>query len=268
LVRFSAAVHVASAGLVLAAPRAWPWALGAFLSDHALLVWGSLWPRSRLVGENLRRLPEAAARAHKVALTFDDGPDPEVTPGVLQLLAERRARATFFCVGARAARYPELVREMARQGHGVENHSFSHPSRFCFYGPQALGAEIDGAQTTLGALSGKTPRFFRAPAGLRNPWVEATLRARGLRLVSWTRRGLDTVSRKPQAVLERLTRGLGAGDILLLHDRQGGRGAGRPPVLEVLPRLLDRLEAAGLESATIAEAALEPAPAAGVLHAS
>jgi peptidoglycan/xylan/chitin deacetylase (PgdA/CDA1 family) len=266
--RVSAAIHVASAGLLLAAPRTWPWALGAILSDHALLLWGSLWPQSRLVGENLRRLPEAAARARKVALTFDDGPDPEVTPLVLRLLAERRARATFFCVGARAARYPDLVREMARRGHGVENHSFSHPSGFCFYGPQALGKEIDGAQTTLGALSGTEPRFFRAPAGLRNPWVEGALRARGLRLVSWTRRGLDTVTCQPQAVLDRLTRGLGAGDILLLHDRKGGRGMGRPPVLEVLPRLLDRLEASGLESATLAEGALEPVAAAGVRHVS
>jgi peptidoglycan/xylan/chitin deacetylase (PgdA/CDA1 family) len=267
-VRFSAAVHVASAGLMLAAPRSWPWALGAILSDHALLVWGSLWPKSRLVGDNLRRLPEAAARARQMALTFDDGPDPEVTPEVLRLLAERRARATFFCVGARAARYPDLVREMARQGHGVENHSFSHPSGFCFYGPQAIGAEIDGAQTTLGTLSGRAPRFFRAPAGLRNPWVDAALRARGLRLVSWTRRGLDTVSRRPQVVFDRLTRGLDAGDILLLHDRTGGKGAGRALVLEVLPRLLDRLEASGLESATLAEGALEPEASAGVRHAS
>jgi peptidoglycan/xylan/chitin deacetylase (PgdA/CDA1 family) len=248
LLRWSAAVHAAGIAAVVAAPRSWPWALGAILADHALLVWGSLWPRSGLLGPNLRRLPEAAARARKVALTFDDGPDPVVTPAVLRLLAGRGARATFFCVGERAARHPDLVRDIVRQGHDVENHSFRHPARFCFYTPAALADEIDRAQTALAALGGGPPRFFRAPAGLRNPWLEPVLAARGLRLVSWTRRGLDTVSRQPQTVLDRLTRGLAAGDILVLHDGRGG------PVLDVLPRLLDRCDAAGLRSTTLAEA--------------
>jgi peptidoglycan/xylan/chitin deacetylase (PgdA/CDA1 family) len=259
LVRWSAAVHAAGVAAVVAAPRAWPWALGAILADHALLTWGSLWPRSLLVGPNLRRLPESAARAGKVALTFDDGPDPAITPAVLRRLAERRVRATFFCIGERAERHPDLVREIARQGHDVENHSFRHPYRFCFYAPAALGADIDRAQATLASLAGRAPRFFRAPAGLRNPWTEPVLASRGLRLVSWTRRGLDTVSRRPQTVLDRLTRGLLAGDILVLHDGDHAPARGSPPVLEVLPRLLDRLEAAGLESTTLAR---------GVAHAS
>ena len=258
LVAVSLGVHAAALAAVLARSSAWPWALGGVLADHVLLAAAGLTPRSQLLGPNLTRLPQSAAGRGEVAITLDDGPDPKVTPRVLDLLDERGAKATFFCIGERVQRYAELTREMARRGHSVENHSQRHLHRFSVLGPRALRAEIERAQDTIGITTGQPPLFFRAPAGLRSPWLDPVLRRFGLQLASWTRRGFDTVSARADAVLAKLTRGLRAGDILLLHDgRAALTGAGVPVVLEVLPRLLDALAARDLTPVTL-RAALAP----------
>ena len=256
LLRASVALHVAAAGAVLVRPPLWPWALSAVVANHLLLTAAGLWPRATLLGPNWTHLPRAGARSHAVALTLDDGPDPHVTPRVLTLLDEHRARATFFCIGERVARCPALAREIVARGHCVENHSQRHRHSFALLGPKALAAEVGRAQEAIQAATGEVPRFFRAPAGLRNPFLEPVLARAGLRLVSWTRRGFDTVSGDPARVLRRLTRRLRAGDILLLHDGHAAHAAGGAPVvLEVLPRLLGALKSAGLEPVTLREAA-------------
>jgi peptidoglycan-N-acetylglucosamine deacetylase len=259
LVSASIGLHVGALAVVLARPSAWPWAVGAVLADHALLTAAGLTPRSRLLGPNWTRLPDAAAGRREVALTVDDGPDPRITPRVLDLLDERGARATFFCIGERVQRYAGLTREMARRGHSVENHSQRHLNSFSLLGPRSLVAEIERAQDTIGITTGQPPLFFRAPAGLRNPFLDPVLTRLGLRLASWTRRGFDTVSTSVEAVLGKLTRDLGAGDILLLHDGHAALTVtGVPVILEVLPRLLDALAAAELTPVTL-RAALAPA---------
>jgi peptidoglycan/xylan/chitin deacetylase (PgdA/CDA1 family) len=244
-------VHLAGAAVLAAAPTAWPWVAGCIVADHAVLVGGSLWPRSTLVGPNVRRLGRAAERTGAVVLTFDDGPDPRVTPHVLDLLEARGARATFFCIGRNAETHPGLVAEISLRGHRVENHSYRHSGGFCFFGPRAAGRDIDRAQSVLSEQAGAAPRWFRAPAGLRNPWLDGVLRSRGLALVSWTRRGFDSVSRHPTAVLARLTRRLGAGDILVLHDGGLAAGGRRPVVLDALPRLLDAIDSKGLRAVAL-----------------
>jgi len=262
LIGASIGLHAAALVTVLARPGEWPWALGAVLSDHALLTAAGLTPRSHLLGPNWTRLPAAAAARGAVAITIDDGPDPRVTPRVLDLLDERGARATFFCIGERVQRHSELTREMARRGHSVENHSQRHLHRFSLLGPRALMAEIERAQDTIGITTGEQPLFFRAPAGLRSPFLDPVLSRFGLRLASWTRRGFDTVSARAETVLDKLSRGLAAGDILLLHDGHAAltRG-GAPVILEVLPRLLDALAAVDLTPITL-RAALALATAA------
>jgi peptidoglycan/xylan/chitin deacetylase (PgdA/CDA1 family) len=115
--------------------------------------------------------------------------------------------------------------------------------------------EIGRAQESITAVTGLLPRFFRAPAGLRNPFLDPVLTRLDLQLASWTRRGFDTVSRDADVVLEKLTRQLGGGDILLLHDGHPGRlPSGRPLILEVLPRLLTAVSAAGLRPITLRSA--------------
>lgn len=245
----SAAIHAAGLLAALRFPHQAPAVAATLFANHVALAAATLWPKGPLLGPNLTRLPGEAAEKGEVALTFDDGPDPEVTPEVLDLLAARDARATFFCIGRRAEVYPDVAAEAVRRGHTLENHTWSHPNAFACYPPAAMRREIRRTQEILEKISGRSPRFFRAPAGFRNFLLEPELLPLGLILASWTRRGYDTVSRDPAAVSRRLLQNLAGGDILLLHDGSAARDhRGRPVVLEVLPRLLDELAARGLRA--------------------
>jgi peptidoglycan/xylan/chitin deacetylase (PgdA/CDA1 family) len=250
-------VHALALGTAVALPAEAAWAIGGVALNHLLLAAAGMWPRSTWLGPNLRRLPAAAAHLGQVALTFDDGPDPEVTPRVLDLLDAAAVRATFFLIAARARRQPALVREIVARGHALANHSNSHAHHFALLGPRALAREIDEAQQVLAELGGRLPQCFRAPAGLRSPFLDPVLHRLNLHLVSWTRRGFDTRDREAARVLARLTLGLAGGDILLLHDGgvgDGRRGAGRPVVLDVLPPLLAQLRERQLGAVTLDDA--------------
>jgi peptidoglycan/xylan/chitin deacetylase (PgdA/CDA1 family) len=260
LIRGSVALHVGAAALAMVRPHGWPWALGAVLADHAVLAAVGLWPRSRLLGPNWTQLPPPSAAARAVAITIDDGPDPQVTPRVLDLLAEHGAHATFFCIGERIERHPQLARAIVARHHEIGNHSQRHAGYFSLLGPRGLALEIGRAQQAIGDTTGEVAHFFRAPAGLRNPFLEPVLARADLRLVSWTRRGFDTVTTNAERVLARLTHRLGGGDILLLHDGHAARTRdGTPVILAVLPRLLAALSAAQLTPVTLRRA-LAPAP--------
>ena len=251
-IRLSMLLHLGGASLLAAVPESWPMVLGALLGNHLLLGGAVLLPRSGLLGPNLVRLPGSAARRREIALTFDDGPDPAATPQVLELLDRHGAKASFFCIGERAAAFPELVGEIARRGHTVENHSHTHSPTFALYGVARLGREVDAGQASIAGVTGREPRFFRAPSGFRSPLLDPVLAKRGLHYVSWTRRGFDAVHRDPGKVLKRLTSGLAAGDILLLHDGVSSRTErGEPVVLAVLPALLDAMAAKGLRSVAL-----------------
>ena len=239
LIRGSLALHIGAAAATLVRPQLWPWALGAVVADHLLITAAGLWPRSRLLGPNWIRLPSHVADLGAVAITIDDGPDPEITPRVLSILDEHDAKATFFCIGERVRQYADIAREIVHRGHTIENHSQRHLNYFSLLGPRGLTEEIDRAQETIGTVTGVRPSFFRAPAGLRNPFLDPVLTRLDLRLASWTRRGFDTIERSPDVVFGKLANNLGRGDILLLHDGHAARTqAGSPVILEVLPRLL------------------------------
>lgn len=256
-IRGSITLHLLAALALVAAPPLWPWALGAVVGNHVLITLVGLWPRSHWLGPNWTRLPAAAAARNEIALTIDDGPDPVVTPQVLELLERYRVKATFFCIGARAAQYPELCRDIVRRGHAVENHSQHHWHNFSLLGLAGFAREITAAQHTLSAITGQPPGFFRAPAGLRNPFLEPVLARLGLRLASWSVRGFDTCTRDAQKVGKRLLRGLSPGAIILLHDGNAARtAAGQPVILEVLPAVLQSAADAGLRFVTLRAAAL------------
>ena len=254
-IRMSMLLHAAAAASLIVVPGSWPWAVGAVLANHLLLTLAVFWPRGRILGANLTRLPAAAVARREICLTFDDGPDPEVTPQVLDLLDRHQAKATFFCVGEKVAAHPGIVRDIERRGHGIENHSARHSAAFALYGPLRLKRELEAAQGTIARIAGRAPRYFRAPMGLRSPLLDPVLARCGLRYVSWTRRGFDMLHRDPESVLRRLSRSLAAGDILLMHDsaRAPARD-GTPVALAVLPELLNRMNAQGLKSVTLSSA--------------
>lgn len=253
-VQASVGIHGIALASLLVAPGQWPLAVGALILNHLGIMAAGLWPRSRLLGPNLLRLPDAAAARGEICITIDDGPDPEITPQVLDILARYGARASFFCIGKRVRRHAKLARRIVEAGHGIENHSERHLHSFSLSGPGKQQREVAEAQASIGATSGRRPVFFRAPAGLRNPFLDFVLHREGLRLASWTRRGFDTREGNAALVLARLTRNLAAGDILLLHDSHAARTErGIPVILEVLPQLLELCAAKGLRCVALHE---------------
>ncbi|MBI1906927.1 MAG: polysaccharide deacetylase family protein [Rhodocyclales bacterium] len=255
LIVISVLLHALALLALLPRPELWPWSLAVIAINQLLITAAGLWPRSHWLGPNWTRLPAAAITRNEVAITIDDGPDPLVTPAVLDILDAHGAHATFFCIGTQARAHPDLIADIVRRGHSVENHSQHHHHNFSLLGPRGFRREILAAQHTLSELSGQPPRFFRAPAGLRNPFLEPVLAHAGLRLASWTRRGYDTHERDPARVAARLLDRLAAGDILLLHDGHAARTTdGQPVILAVLPRVLATCRAAGLRPVTLEDA--------------
>lgn len=255
LVRASITLHALALVAVIAAPGQWRWTLGVVAINHLLLAAIGLWPRSHWLGSNWTRLPAAATARNEISLTIDDGPDPDVTPQVLDILERYAAHATFFCVGEKAARYPDLCRAIVRRGHAVENHSQQHRHHFSLMGPRGFARELQTAQDTLTAITGQRPRFFRAPAGLRNPFLDPVLHRLGLQLATWSARGFDTRIGDAERVKEKLLRGLRAGAILLVHDGNVARtSTGRPVILDVLPAVLESAATARLHFVTLRQA--------------
>jgi peptidoglycan/xylan/chitin deacetylase (PgdA/CDA1 family) len=254
LVAGSMALHVAALGALGTNLEWWPWVAATLLGDHAFMGACGLLPRTALIGRNMSRLPAQSAARGEVAITFDDGPDPDVTPQVLDILARHGARATFFCVGEQVRAHGELCMEIVRRGHTVENHSGHHPATFSLLGWQGMQREVAEGQAAIRTATGITPRFFRAPLGFRSPLLDPVLHRAGLQLASWTRRGFDT-NTQPARVVKRLVRRLAAGDILLLHDHNSAiTPSGTPGVLESLPQVLEAFERARLRPVTLREA--------------
>ncbi|MGZ8251604.1 MAG: polysaccharide deacetylase family protein [Methylophilaceae bacterium] len=255
LIKLSVLLHGLALLAVVIEPDLWKIALTPIIANHVVISFAGLWPRSNWLGPNWTRLPAAAARRNEIALTIDDGPDPEVTPQVLDILDRFQAKATFFCIGNKAQHHAELCREIVQRGHAVENHSQRHWHNFSLLGLRAYTREIQAAQQTLTAITGVRPQFFRAPAGLRNPFLDPVLKRLGLRLVSWSVRGFDTQVKDADKVRNKLLAGLQPGAILLLHDGNAARtSANIPVILAVLPELLQAAQAAKLRPVTLQQA--------------
>ncbi len=185
---------------------------------HSLLVaWlltGTFDPSSRLFG------PIQTDCETGIWLTLDDGPDPNTTTALLDLLDSHDAKATFFVIGERAEAHPELIRDIEARGHQIANHTYSHPqATFWCHGPIRTYREIARCQQVLKNITGRVPRLFRAPVGHHNLFVHPVLRYFGMRLVGWDSRGFDA---SPVATLEPVTTRIRAsakeGSIILAHE--------------------------------------------------
>lgn len=182
-------------------------------------------------------------RGKQVALTFDDGPDANSTPQLLDLLRAEKVPAAFFCIGKNVKNNPELTARILREGHLVENHSFAHSNFTNFYGRGKLKAELLQAQSAIEKATGKAPKFFRPPVGLSNPNTFRVADELNLQVIGWNIRSLDTVIAEPEKIIARIRRGLQPGAIILLHD--GNIPAEK--LLATVKSLLDTLRGLGYQ---------------------
>jgi peptidoglycan/xylan/chitin deacetylase (PgdA/CDA1 family) len=189
------------------------------------------------------------ATRRRVALSFDDGPDPRWTPVILEILARHGVRASFFAVGERARRAPDVIRAAAASGHEIGNHGWSHRSLW-LCGPRRTQSEVARAHDVLAGIAGRPPRLFRPPWGMVNAALPDVLRACGERAVLWSLQpeGLRPVPARVQVA--RVLRGIHPGAIVDLHDAEGTRAA-PARLAQGLPHLIEGLGAAGYELTTV-----------------
>lgn len=179
----------------------------------------------------------------EVWLTIDDGPDPEDTPRILELLAAHGAHATFFVIGENVARHPGLIRAITADRHEVAHHTHTHPlATFWCASPARVGWELDAALEVLRLAGVARPTRFRPPVGIKNLWLAAALRARRLTCIGWSARGLERRPGGAGVVAARVLHQLAPGAILLMHE---GPGVPAPIRVEAIRRVLEELHAQG-----------------------
>jgi peptidoglycan/xylan/chitin deacetylase (PgdA/CDA1 family) len=212
------------------------------LSAGAVLVGGAVHGafhrNSPIFGRPITHLRGAGRR---VALTFDDGPNPDATPLVLDALKARGVHATFFILGRHAERWPELVQRVADEGHAIGNHGYYH-RKLHFKSPAYVRDDLTRGTEMIERAAGVHPRLFRAPHGFRSPWVTAIARSLGQRTVGWSLGVWDSDRPGVDAIAERTVSGAHPGSILLLHDGDGYDPSGdRMQTARAVPLIVDRL---------------------------
>lgn len=182
----------------------------------AAMVWASASIGS---GVYVKALCRARTDRKVVALTFDDGPDPELTPRILDTLARHDAKATFFIVGEKASAHPEIVKRIVDEGHLVGNHTYGHSSRFPMLNSRQMREELQRCDAVIEKITGYKPTLFRPPFGVTNPPLARAVCASGYTVAGWSIRSLDTVSRWTRTkIFGRVRRRLRPGTVILLHD--------------------------------------------------
>lgn len=154
----------------------------------------------------------------KIAITFDDGPNPEYTPQVLQLLAKYDAKATFFCIGKNIKQHPELVENILKEGHAIGNHSYNHSPLFGFFGKKKVVNELKHTNKVIASFTGIPNTLFRPPFGVTNPSIAKSVKQLKLQTVGWNIRSFDTVIKNPDRIIQRIRRRVSPGAVILMHD--------------------------------------------------
>ena len=228
--------------------------VGLGMAAGAGAAWvGYAWVPHLLTVNAARR---GAGGDRRIALTFDDGPDPVYTPRVLDILGARGVPASFFLVGARAARAPDTVRRMASAGHEVASHGWSHTSLW-LCGPARTEHEIARAQDVLGDLAGAAPRHFRPPWGMVNAAMFGALRRHRLWCVLWSVQPEGLRPAPAEAQVRRVLRRAHPGAIVDLHDAEGTPRAPER-LCAALPAMIDGLRDAGYRLVTVRDLLAPP----------
>ncbi|NOY00938.1 MAG: polysaccharide deacetylase family protein [Verrucomicrobia bacterium] len=206
------------------------WVLGLLwaFATHMLLLYATLKPSSQWLGPVVTSFQ---TEKQEVWLTIDDGPDPEETPAVLDLLDRHQAKASFFMVGQQVKAHPDLARLILERGHNIGNHTMNHlEGRFWSLFRGRIEVEINDCSAIIKEVTGVRPQLFRAPVG-HKPWpLDKVLQKLKLPLIGWTARGFDGVSKNSDQIVRRIQTHIAPGAIILLHE---GRGT--------LPDTLDKI---------------------------
>jgi peptidoglycan-N-acetylglucosamine deacetylase len=190
----------------------------------------------------------------RVALTFDDGPDPQMTPQVLDVLKENHARATFFVIGRSLAAQPALASRIVAEGHVLGNHSWQHSRLQNFYFSKWHTQELDQGIRAIAQLTGEVaPALYRPPVGLKSWALGRAAWRHGLTLVAWSLHSHDTRLPDPGRIARRVLDRVQAGDIVLLHDGHDLPGRQRPFCAQAVGLILQGLREKGLECVTVPE---------------
>jgi peptidoglycan/xylan/chitin deacetylase (PgdA/CDA1 family) len=252
-------LHLSVVALLVAVYLAFPGPVAALCISLVLVLWIALAAmlvtsrRTQLFVPTIFQGPGTEAR---IAFTFDDGPDPTFTPQVLEVLREFGAKATFFVVGRCADAHPELLARTAREGHLIASHTYSHANTFHFWSASRMAADIARGIDAVERVVGTRPRYFRPPQGLRVPPLREALAslATPVSCVTWTVRGLDTVTRRAASIVARVERRLGPGAIVTLHDGSSlGGYRDRTATIEALRAVLRSCRDRGLECVRLDE---------------
>lgn len=216
--------------------------VGAAAVAAGTAAYGAFHRNASIFGRVLHRLP---GDGNRIALTFDDGPNPYATPLILDALAKAEVRATFFFLGRHVERWPELARRAAAEGHQIGNHGYFH-RKLHFRSAAYVRDDLQRGKRAIQKAGGPAPAFFRAPHGFRSPWVTSIARSLGERTVGWSLGVWDSDRPGVDAIVERTVSDIRPGHILLLHDGDGYDPVGdRLQTAQAVPRIIDALHLRG-----------------------
>lgn len=216
----------------------------AALAAAGVAAHGAFHRNSFVFGRALARLP---TKEKRVALTFDDGPNPTATARILDTLRSEKVPATFFLLGRHVERWPELARRVSGEGHALGNHGYHH-RKLHLQGQAYVRLDLALGTDAIEYATGSRPRFFRAPHGFRSPWVSRTARELGQRTVGWSLGVWDSDRPGADVIARRAIEGCRRGTILLLHDGDAYDPAGdRTQTAEALPAIIRELRARGYD---------------------
>lgn len=221
----------------------WQHDLPFFIYPVVLLIWSLLLFRgSYYVGSQfyIKTICAAVTRQKVIAISFDDGPAPDYTPQVLQVLQEHQVPAAFFCIGKRVQEHPGLFKQVHEQGHIIGNHSYSHATWFDLYSSTKMYADLQQMDAAMQEVLGLKPLLFRPPYGVTNPNLAKAIRKGGYIPVGWNVRSLDTVIKDNDKLLQRVVKSVRPGAVILFHDTSKA-------TLNMLPAFIAHVRGAGYE---------------------
>ena len=181
-----------------------------------------------------------------IAITFDDGPDPKITPQILDILAHEKVKATFFVIGHKIKGQDALLQRIYKEGHIIGNHSFAHNKRLTILSSNNLKKDISNCSAVIEKVIHQKIFFFRPPFGVTNPRYSRALKHLNIKSIGWSARSFDTIASDKAALYKKIIKKIKKGSIVLLHDTQ-------KITLDILPDLMQFCKNNGINIVSLPE---------------